>query len=220
VAWQPRGSVHATIRTQCLSAKSEQSQMKWTKVSGLVTATMAAALIAVPATAQGDAVPTTDEVVAVLAKLTDPNIPAANKTDIVTPGFAPDEAGTIDDHLNRMNAPQFALLPPNFVVTDIQPAPNNMAGATVATTGGFRRDTNPRPIVLVNQGGHWLITDDTAMTELDALWNAARSGPHWVPFVPRARSVLLRVECAQRVLTTAESRRLSTEKSPLAAVML
>ena len=47
-------------------------------------------------------VPTVDEVVAVLAGLTDPDIPAANKTNIVTPGFSPDEAGTIDDHLTRM----------------------------------------------------------------------------------------------------------------------
>jgi hypothetical protein len=48
-------------------------------------------------------------VVAVLDKLTDPDIPAVNKTDIVTPGFNPDEAGTIDDHLNRMRGPS---LPP------------------------------------------------------------------------------------------------------------
>jgi hypothetical protein len=28
--------------------------------------------------------------------------------------------------------------------------------------------------VLVDQGGHWLITHDTAMTELDVLWRATR----------------------------------------------
>jgi hypothetical protein len=44
------------------------------------------------------------------------------------------------------------VLPLNFVVTDIQPAPNNLAGATLETQA-----TNPRPIVLVNRGGHWLI---------------------------------------------------------------
>ncbi|WP_428338318.1 hypothetical protein [Mycobacterium sp.] len=145
--------------------------MNWAKLVAVATV---AALIAAPATAYADAVPTTDEVIAVLAKLTDPGIPAASKTDIVTPGFAPDEAGTIDNHLNRMNVNIFGgLLPPNFVVTDIQPAPNNSAGATVATTGGYKHATHPRPIVLVNQGGHWLITHDTAMTELDALWSAA-----------------------------------------------
>jgi hypothetical protein len=117
-------------------------------------------------------VPTVDEVVAMMAELTDPNIPAANKTNIVTPGFSPDEAGTIDDHLNRTNA--FGYLPYDFVVTDIQPAPANQAGATVVTTGGYRHRTGPAPIVLADQGGHWLITHDTAMTELDVLWRATQ----------------------------------------------
>jgi hypothetical protein len=58
-------------------------------------------------------------VVAIMAELTDPDIPAANKTNIVTPGFSPDEAGTIDDHLNRSRR----NLPLNFVVTDIHPHP-------------------------------------------------------------------------------------------------
>jgi hypothetical protein len=148
-----------------------------------VATTLAAALIVSSATAYADcgdagqppcagSVPTTDQVVAVLAGLTDPDIPAANKTNIVTPGFSPEEAGTIDDHLNRMNA-HGGILPLPFVVTDIQPAPNNFAGATLETNGSIRQGTNPRPIVLVDQGGHWLITHDTAMTELDVFWRAA-----------------------------------------------
>jgi hypothetical protein len=108
---------------------------------------------------------------AIMAELTDPDKPAASKTDIVAPGFSPDEAGTIDDHLNRMNA--FGVLPLPFVVTDIQPAPNNLAGATLETNGGFHQGTHARPIVLVDQGGHWLITHDTAMTELDVFWRVA-----------------------------------------------
>jgi hypothetical protein len=142
--------------------------MNWTKLS--VATTLGAALIASPATAYADPIPTPDEVVAILAELTDPGIPAANKTNIVTPGFSPEEAGTIDDHLNRTNT--FGYLPYDFVVTDIEPAPANQAGATVVTTGGYRHRTGPAPVVLVNQGGHWLITHDTAMTELDALWSA------------------------------------------------
>ena len=51
--------------------------MNWTKLS--VATTLAAALIASSATAYADPVPTVDEVVAVMAELTDPNIPAANK---------------------------------------------------------------------------------------------------------------------------------------------
>jgi hypothetical protein len=138
----------------------------------VVAATLLTASPAVPATAHADDVPTVDQVVAIMAELTDPGLPAANKGNIVTPGFNPDEAGTIDDHLHRMDA-FGGLLPPDFVVTDIQPAPNNFAGATVATSGGYKHATHPRSIVLINQGGHWLIANDTAMTVLDALWDAA-----------------------------------------------
>jgi hypothetical protein len=162
--------------------------MNWTKLSGATA--MTAALIASPATAYADCgdpgqdpctgpVPTVDQVVAIMAELTDPNKPAASKTDIVTPGFSPDEGGIIDDHLNQQNGR--GLLPLDFVVTDIQPAPANLVGATLATTGGYRHATNPRPIVLANQGGHWLITHDSAMTMLDLFWyNATR-------YVPRGR---------------------------------
>ena len=154
-------------------------------------ALLLAASLAVPATAHADCgdpgqppctgpVPTVDQVVAILDKLTDPGIPAVSKTDIVAPGFSPDEAGTIDDHLNRMNA-HGGILPLPFVVTDIQPAPNNFAGATLETNGSILQGTRPRPIVLVDQGGHWLITHDTAMTELDVFWRAANHpGPGFV----------------------------------------
>jgi hypothetical protein len=65
---------------------------------------MVAALIAAPATAHADCgedgqppcagpVPTVDEVVAVLAKLTDPDIPAANKTESSPPDSAPMKPG-------------------------------------------------------------------------------------------------------------------------------
>jgi hypothetical protein len=144
-------------------------------------ASLLAASLAVPATAYADCgdpgqdpctgpVPTVDQVVAIMAELTDPDIPTANKTDIVTPGFSPDEAQKLDDRLHRMRGP---ALPEHFVVTDIQPAPNNFAGATVASVGNPRQSTYPRPIVLVDQGGHWMITHDTAMAKLEVLYQAA-----------------------------------------------
>jgi len=153
--------------------------MNWTKLS--IATTVVAALIASPATAYADCgdpgqdpctgpVPTVDDVVGLFDGLTDPDIPAANKTNIVTPGFSPDEAGTIDDHLNRMRRP---ALPLHFVVTDIQPAPNNLAGATLETVGAPRQNSYGRPIVLVDQGGRWLITHDSAMAEMNVFWHTA-----------------------------------------------
>jgi hypothetical protein len=156
--------------------------MNCTKLS--IATTLAATLIASPATAYADCgdpgqdpctgpVPTVDQVVAILDKLTDPDIPALNKTDVVTPGFSPEEAPKIDDRLNRSRGPQ---LPLHFFVTNIQPAPNNFAGATLATVGNPRQSTYARPIVLVDQGGHWLITHDSAVTELESCWQAAARG--------------------------------------------
>ena len=157
------------------------TESRFCVIKTVVAATLLAASLAVPVTAHADCgdqgqdpctgpVPTVDEVVAVLDKLTDPDIPAANKTDIVTPGFAPEEAQKLDDRLNRMRGP---ALPEHFVVTDIQPAPNNFAGATVASVGNPRQSTYARPIVLVDQGGHWLITHDTALDKLESLYQAA-----------------------------------------------
>jgi hypothetical protein len=57
-------------------------------LSVIATITTAAVLIAAPATAHADPVPTTDDVVAAMAVLTDP---AANKNNVVTPGFTLEE---------------------------------------------------------------------------------------------------------------------------------
>lgn len=171
-----------------------------TKLSGVTKLLLTAALIVAPTTVATPAppayadcgdpgqdpctgpVPTVDEVLAILAKLTDPNIPALDKGDIVTPGFSPDEAGEIDDHLNHMSA---HYLPLNFFVTDIQPAPNDFAGITWTATGPIPLylHTYPRPAVFVDQGGHWLITHDSAVSMLDVLYKAAIRRIV-VPFVP------------------------------------
>ena len=142
-----------------------------TAAAGLL---VAVSLVGVPATAHSDdPVPTVDQVVAIMAELTDPGRPAASKSDIVTPGFAPDEAGTIDDHLNTLNGRGY--IPFHFVVTDIQPAPGNTAGATVAALKDFPyKSVRPVPIVLIDQSGHWSITHDAAMAFLNQMWSSTR----------------------------------------------
>ena len=147
---------------------------------------LVAAFLTTPATAHADCgdpgqppctgpVPTVDEVIADLAELTNPDIPATNKTNIVSPGFSPEEAGTIDDHLRRMKASRWLPLP--FDVTNIQPAPNNFAGATVSVPSS----TPAVPIVLVYQGGHWLLTHHSAMSLMDTFWYNANRRPRWIP---------------------------------------
>jgi hypothetical protein len=79
-------------------------------------ALMVAASLVVPATAHADCgdpgqdpctgpVPTVDQVMALLGELTDPNIPAANKGDIVTPAFDDDLAQHFDHMLNSLRSP-------------------------------------------------------------------------------------------------------------------
>jgi len=148
-----------------------------------------AAFVATPATAHADcgdpgqppctgSVPTVDQVTDVMNALFDPNIPALNKTNVVTPGFTPEEAATIDDHLHSMD--NVGLLPLGWNVTNIQPAPANFAGATIASTGRWwTQNGAPDPNVFVDQGGHWLITHDSAWTALDNTWyNVNRRRPH------------------------------------------
>lgn len=130
-----------------------------------------ATLIATPATAHADCgdpgqdpctgpVPSVDEVMAIMGELTDPNIPAANKGDIVTPPFDDRQARSVDAILNYCRT--FGMLPVPLNVTDIQPAPNNMAGATVSNPRTWHLRAGGGPAVLVKQGGRWMITSETA----------------------------------------------------------
>ena len=121
--------------------------------------------------------PTADQVVAIMSELTDPNIPAVNKGNIVTPPFTPEEAATLDHQLQVIEGP---ALPLPFIVTNIQPAPNHYAGATVETGGNRYQHTWPTPIVLVEQDGHWKITHDAAMPELHEFWLNGSRGPGFV----------------------------------------
>ena len=149
--------------------------------ASVLTATM----IATPAPAHADCgdpgqdpctgpVPTVDEVVGIMQQLTDPNIPAVNKGNVITPPFTAEEAATLDHPLQVIDGP---ALPLPFIVTNIQPAPNHYAGATVETGGNRYQHTWPRSIVLVEQDGHWKITHDTAMPELHAFWLNGSRGP-------------------------------------------
>jgi hypothetical protein len=143
----------------------------------IAAAILIAASLVVPATANADCgdpgqdpctgpVPTVDQVLAIMAELTDPNIPAANKGDIVTPPFTDEQAGKFDTMLNDMNSDGMIprhVLPLNLTVTDIQPAPNSLAGATVTNAPVWRQlKSGSGPVVLAYQNGHWMLTEHTA----------------------------------------------------------
>src|ERR1700729_777520 len=95
-------------------------------------ALLLAASLAVPVTAQADCgqdgqpactgpIPTPDQLAAIMNELTDPDIPAANKTDILTPPFTDKQAWGFDLMLNDLRS-WGGVIPRDFTVTDIQPA--------------------------------------------------------------------------------------------------
>jgi hypothetical protein len=150
--------------------------MNWIKRAGCVSAAMAAALIASPAMAYagcGDPdqpactgpVPTPDQVAAIINELTDPDISAANKTDIVTPAFTDRQAWGFDLMLNDLRS-WGGVIPRDFTVTDIQPAPYNFAGATVSHGQTWGDHAGSAPVVLQYQDGHWMITSHTAYSSV------------------------------------------------------
>lgn len=150
-------------------------------MKSVVAAMILAASLAAPATAHADCgdpgqdpctgpVPTVDQVTALLTELMDPNKPNADKNDVVTPDLKPESIGFLDKYSDgELNAR--GDFPYDFAVTDIQPAPNNFAGATVAThANGHPSWTRPWPIVLVNQSGRWLLTRKAAISFVSEVW--------------------------------------------------
>jgi hypothetical protein len=114
-------------------------------------------------------VPTVDEVVAIMDRLIDPNVPSVEKSDIVTPPYDEHEARKLDVFCNYLRSER--IWPINFTVTDIQPAPNNYAGATVSNPPSWSEHSGTGPVVLVLQNGHWFITHESASSRLDQLRN-------------------------------------------------
>jgi hypothetical protein len=144
----------------------------------VTAALLLAASLAVPVTAQADCgqdgqpactgpVPTVDQVTDIMDRLTDPNVPSIDKGDIVTPPFDDHQARIFDICLNYLSTKR--IVPVNFTVTDIEPAPNKMAGATVSNPPSWNEHSGTGPVVLVYQDGHWMITHESAVNRVDQL---------------------------------------------------
>jgi hypothetical protein len=121
-------------------------------------------------------VPTVDEVTAIVNEVADPNIPAGNKNDVVMPPFNDDQAQKFDTMLNFMRIE--TILPVSFTVTDIQPAPNNTAGATVSNPPTWEVNEGTAPVVFFLQNGRWMITHQTAVNRVTHLYNDKKKRHH------------------------------------------
>jgi hypothetical protein len=144
----------------------------------IAAAILTAASLATPATAHADCgqdgqpactgpVPTVDQVMDIMNRLTDPNVPSIEKNDIVTPPFDDHQAHKMDVVLGYLRDKH--IVPINFTVSDIESAPNDFAGATVANPPSWNEHSGTGPVVLVLQNGRWFVTHDSAVDRVDQL---------------------------------------------------
>jgi hypothetical protein len=119
-----------------------------------------------PSPAPATNVPTADQLTSVLNSLADPNVPFANKSNLVEGGISGTEAHMADHELKK--AAKNGDLPLAFSVANIQPgAAPGSATADVAVSGPKIPSPVSQSVTFVNQGG-WMLSRASAMELLQA----------------------------------------------------
>ncbi len=120
----------------------------------------------VPAPAPAANVPTAGQLTGVLTSLADPNVPFANKSNLVEGGISGTEAHLADHEFKK--AAKNGDLPLAFNVSNIQPgAAPGSATADVAVSGPKIPSPVTQNVTFVNQGG-WVLSRASAMELLQA----------------------------------------------------
>ncbi|MGO8939577.1 MAG: hypothetical protein ACLQLO_21520 [Mycobacterium sp.] len=119
-----------------------------------------------PSPAPAANVPSADQLTGVLNSLADPNVPFANKTNLVEGGISGTEAHIADHELKK--AAKNGDLPLAFNVANIQPgAAPGSATADVAVSGPKIPSPVTQNVTFVNQGS-WMLSRSSAMELLQA----------------------------------------------------
>jgi len=119
-----------------------------------------------PSPAPAANVPTADQLTGVLNNLADPNVPFANKSNLVEGGISGTEAHIADHELKK--AAKNGDLPLAFNVANIQPgAAPGSATADVAVSGPKIPSPVTQNVTFVNQGS-WMLSRASAMELLQA----------------------------------------------------
>ncbi len=118
-----------------------------------------------PAPVAGSNVPTSAQLTGILNSLADPNVPFANKSDLVEGGIGGAEARIADHKLNK--AARNGDLPLSFSVANIQPGAAGSATADVSVSGPKLSPPVTQSVTFVNQGS-WMLSRDSAMELLQA----------------------------------------------------
>jgi hypothetical protein len=110
-------------------------------------------------------VPTSDQLTSLLTNLADPNVPFANKSNLVEGGISGTEAHLADHEIKK--AEKNGELPLAFNVSNIQPTAGGGATADVAVSGPKINPPVTQSVTFVNQGG-WVVSRASAMALLQA----------------------------------------------------
>jgi hypothetical protein len=110
-------------------------------------------------------VPTADQLTGLLNSLADPNVPFANKSNLVEGGISGTEAHIADHELKK--AAKNGDLPLAFNVTNIQPGAPGSATADVAVSGPKIPSPVSQNVTFINQGT-WILSRASAMELLQA----------------------------------------------------
>ncbi|MHA7649311.1 hypothetical protein ACX9NE_05685 [Mycobacterium sp. ML4] len=111
------------------------------------------------------ALPSPAQLTGILTSLADPNVPFANKSDLVEGGIGGTEAHIADHQLKK--AAKNGDLPLAFSVANIQPAAGNSATADVSVSGPKLTPPVTQNVTFVNQGS-WVLSRGSAMELLQA----------------------------------------------------
>lgn len=117
-----------------------------------------------PVPSPSPAVPTADQLTGLLNSLADPNVPFADKGNLVEGGIGKVEAHIAERKLSK--AAQNGDLPLSFSVANIQPAADGSATADVSVSGP-KLPTVTQSVTFVNQGS-WVLSQSSAMELLQA----------------------------------------------------
>jgi hypothetical protein len=118
-----------------------------------------------PAPVPGASIPTAAQLTGLLNSLADPNVPFANKSNLVEGGISGTEAHMADHELKK--AAKNGDLPLAFNVANIQPGGAGSATADVAVSGPKIPSPVTQSVTFVNQGS-WMLSRASAMELLQA----------------------------------------------------
>jgi len=134
--------------------------------SGLVQVQLSAVGAPLPQDPPSANVPTAGQLTALMNSLVDPNVPFANKSNLIEGGINGMQATMADRRLQKAAAN--GELPLTFNITNIQPGAPGSATADVAVSGPKISSPVTQNVTFIKQGG-WMLSRASAVQAIQLL---------------------------------------------------